>query len=51
VIVPHDIDTQRIEAHGLDHEDAVLPVLAGEAGVVDLSGVDGQEGLQGEGEG
>lgn len=40
MIVPHNINTDGIEAHCLDHGDAVLPVLRDDSGVVDLSGVE-----------
>jgi hypothetical protein len=49
VVVPHDVDAERVEAHGFDHEDTVLPVFLGDARVMDLACVDGQKGLQGRG--
>ena len=42
MIVPHNINTDGIEAHPLDHGDAVLPVFRDDSGVVNLSGVEGQ---------
>lgn len=35
--VPHDIHAERIEAHRLQHQDAVLPVLLGNPCEVDLA--------------
>lgn len=44
--IPHHIHAEGIEPHGLDHLETVLPVLVGDAGVVDLGGEDlGREGF------
>lgn len=46
VMVPHDVNTKRVEPHPLDHSYAVLPVLPRDARIVDFSGVDRQECLE-----
>lgn len=37
VIIPHDIYTERIESHGLKHEDAMLPILLWQTGIMNFS--------------
>jgi len=49
VDVPEDIGGDGVEAHGLGHFEACVPVLAGDAGVVKFAGED-FEGLAVEGE-
>ena len=47
--VPEDVGGDGVEAHGLRHFEASVPVLAGDAGVVEFAGED-FEGLAVEGE-
>ena len=38
--IPHDIDTQGIKPHGLDHLKPMFPILMRDSRVVDLSSED-----------
>ncbi len=49
VDVPEDVGGDGVEAHGACHLEAGVPVLAGDAGVVEFAGED-FEGLAVEGE-
>jgi hypothetical protein len=49
VDVPEDVGGDGVEAHGLRHFQAGVPVLAGDAGVVEFAGEE-LEGLAVEGE-
>ena len=49
VDVPEDVGGDGVEAHGFRHFEAGVPVLAGDAGVVEFAGED-LEGLAVEGE-
>jgi hypothetical protein len=40
VVVPHNIDTEGVQSHRLQHQDAVLPVLIWDSTVMYLSGID-----------
>ena len=37
MVVPHDVDTECVEAHGLDHLQTVLPVFHGNSGIMHLA--------------
>ena len=39
MVVPHDIDTQSIESHCLDHFYPVFPVLDGYPGIMNFAGI------------
>ena len=39
MIVPHDVHAESVEAHGFDHQYAMLPVLVGDAGVVNFTSI------------
>lgn len=40
VVVPHDVDTQGIHAHSLDHQDSVFPVLIWDSRIMHFSRID-----------
>lgn len=41
--IPENVDAERVEAQRFDCEQSVLPILPGDAGEMDLAGLDGRE--------
>jgi hypothetical protein len=39
VEIPHYIDTESIESHGLDHLEPMFPVLVRNSGIMNLGGI------------
>lgn len=40
MVVPHDVDTQSVHAHGFNHQDTMLPILDRDSGKVYLTRID-----------